>query len=474
MKKLFFVALLLCDQVWAQPLVTFKISRAVGVLNFLQTASGGGHSSRTLYAQIWREAHGADSVRLAGMVARFRDLGLGFSYAIPGYPDSRPRPRSTDDLLMISAVQSSSVDDFMRRITGILPNETWLQLKQLMQGADPLYDKLVASGTHQAMAAQLAALGEYSPRLDDIFNRLSYFYNSTWTRDIPFTVAIYPIPGNKGNTTATPHSNSLVMAVLTGEQDHDSRIGVAVHEICHVLYGEQSMAFQQQFDGWFKASKDPNAVYGSNYIDEALATACGNAWTYEQLTGRTDTGEWYNDIYIDRFAHGIYPLVKEYMGKAKQIDSVFVIRAIATFSSAFPDAYRNYMNLLNSVNIYTNASGTSDWNDISRALGQEFRISSSSATWPIAEALQQLDDAKGTQLFVIHREHTATYKLLAAKFPELKSMSAAKEGVISFFDKRGRPVIIVNVKDKSRLSKGFAAMSKAREINKSKIFVGLE
>lgn len=474
MRKLLTGLLLLCGTAWAQPQVSFKISRAVGVLTFLQAASGNGNMSATLNAHIWRNAHRQDSARLNSLVNMYRELEMGFSYQVPGYPASRQRPRSADDLLMIAAVQSSGVDDFLQRITGILPNETWLRLKMIMQGADPLYDKLVASRSQQELNAQLMELNGYGPRLNDIFSRLGLFYNSTWTSDIPFTVAIYAVPGSSGNTTATPHSNSLVMAVLTSESDHDMRVGVAVHEMCHVLYAEQAMEFQNRMDRWFRASKDPNSMYACNYIDEALATACGNGWAYEQLSGRADTGEWYDDVYINRFAKGIYPIVKEYMGKARQIDSAFVVRAIAVFSGQFPDAYRNYLNLMNHVNVYSTATTQGEWGDISRAMHQQFRISSSSSLWPVAEAMQQAGEAQGTQLYIVHKDHAATCKLLAAHYPELKSLAPNKEGITSIYDKRGRPVIVMVVNDKSRVAKGFAAMRKAKEINKDRPFVGLD
>jgi hypothetical protein len=40
---------------------------------------------------------------------------------------------------------------------------------------------------------------------------------------MPFTVVLYPVPGKKGNTSATPHANSLCVAVLTEETDYAGR-----------------------------------------------------------------------------------------------------------------------------------------------------------------------------------------------------------------------------------------------------------
>lgn len=448
----------------AQNLVKFRVSRPVCVLTFLQTAAGDGHMSRTLYATIWSRAKG-DSSRLATLANEYRSLELSHTYPVEGYPESRPRPRTTMDLITIAAVQSGSIKEFLDRTIGILPNETWLRLASVIQNADPLYDRLIGSGAEKGLQEQLAALNSYDSRLDDIFSRLAHFYQSTWTKDIPFTVAIYPVPGSRGNTTATPHSNSLVMAVLTEERNPDMCVGVAVHEICHVLYGEQPRALQAQIDKWFAASNDPNSAYACNYIDEALATACGNAWAYEQLSGKTDTGEWYNDDYINKYAHAIYPLVKEYMQTAKPLDSIFVVKAIALFSERFPSAYKSYSNLMNRVNLYTDASGGTEFGSINNMVNRYFRVTSSYGSYPIAEAMNQLDQATGTQFFIIHANHAANLKLLAARFPQLKNVSPTQEAVISFFDKQKRPVIVINVKNEKRIDDALKLMVLQKEMS---------
>lgn len=461
-------------QLNAQPLIHFKISRPLSILAFLKTASGSGDMSRTLATYIGDNTAGEDKVKFSKIIDNYRSLGLDYSYTIPGYPESRPRPRTTMDLLIIAAVQARDEADFMQRIIGLLPNETWLQLGAVMKDASPFYDRMLGRPYAAAMNAQLGQLQKYNTRLDGIFSKLSHFYGSTWSKDIPFTVAIYPVPGKRGNTTATPHSNSLVLAVLTEEKNYDIRVSVAVHEICHVLYGEQPMDLQLAMDKWFAANKNPNAVYAGNYIDEALATACGNGWAYKELSGKEDTTPWYDNEYINAFAHAIYPMVKEYISANRQLGSAFVQRAITLFSNRFPAAYKNYQNLMNKVNIYTDAETQQDFGNINGVIRKYYRVTSSYGSYPIAESMQQLEQATGTQFFLVYKDHTANYKLLYDKFPELKKYTPQQEGVISFFDKDKRAVIIVNVKNKSRIDAGMMRMAKAKEMNETQVFVSIE
>ncbi|PQJ11869.1 hypothetical protein CJD36_008730 [Flavipsychrobacter stenotrophus] len=194
MKERLFTLLLLIATytLHAQSLISFKESKQLSILAFLKTASGSGDMSRTLAEYIAKNVPAEDKVKFAAVIEDYRNLGLDYSYTIPGYPDSRPRPRTTMDLINIAAVQAKDEREFMQRIVGLLPNETWLQLRKVMNDVAPYYDKILGKPYTKAMSGQLAALQQYNTRLDNIFNKLSHFYGSTWSKDVPFTVAYTP------------------------------------------------------------------------------------------------------------------------------------------------------------------------------------------------------------------------------------------------------------------------------------------
>lgn len=463
------IAILLVHAGVAAPVVNFKISKTVCLLTFLETASGEPHSSLTLRKYIAGRIHEADSADFNKLLRKYASLNLGHSYILTEYPSQRQKPRSSANLIKIAAVQADDTKDFLTRIAGILPNEQWLVLKEVLEGAEYYYDELIFKEHKAALEKQLTELKLYNDKTKKAFYKLKTFYGSTWPDNLPFTVAIYPIPGNTGNTTATPHNNSLVMAVLTQEKDHDSRIGVAMHEICHVLYEEQPLDFQWKLDSAFEVSQSVSKQYAYNYIDEALATACGNGWMYEYLTGKTDNGTWYNDEYIDGFAHALYPLVKIYIDNDKRIDRRFITSAIELFEKQFPDAAYEYNNLFNKMSVYTDANNNEQYRSIMNTVSRHYRVTSSQSSYPITDphSLSLADNSDGTQLFIVHTNRQENIAALKKMFPELGNVKAEEESITSFMDKMDRPVVVVNVKDASRIEAAFRKMAETKKISRS-------
>ncbi len=474
---LLFLLLLLSLSCYSNPLIHFKVSRPLCVLTFLQAASGNGAMlSPTLKSYISKNIPTDDSVKFNAVLRRFAALNLDLTYTVPDYPESRLRPRSTLDLITIAAIQAADPNDFMQRIIGILPNEQWLELNGIMKEAGIYYEQMLGIPYAKAMRKQLFELEKYNEKLDDVFNRLKRFYGTTWSEEIPFTIGVYAIPGKKGNTTATPHSNSLVLAVLTEEKDYAMRVSVALHEVCHVFYAEQPLALQRQLDNFFQGNTLPGAQFAYNYIDEALATACGNAWVYHELTGHDDTGSWYNDAYIDGYAHAIYPMVKGYLNEGRQMDSAFIARAIDKFHDKFPAAHLNYQNLLNKVNLYTDAKDQQEFSMINATVNSYFRVTSSYGSYPITDPQTEsaIDGAKGTQFFIVHTQHEKNFKLLKQKFPQLKTASYRKDGIFSFINSTGAAIIVLNIKDITELEKGIRALAKNKAIDPASMFTTIE
>lgn len=460
----------------AAPVVNFKISKTICLLTFLETASGAPHSSLTLRKYITGHLQETDSADFNNLLRKYASLNLDQSYILAEYPLQRQKPRSSVNLIKIAAVQSDDTKDFLRRIAGILPNEQWLVFKEVLEGAEYYYDLLIFKEHEAALGKQLTELKLYNDKTKSAFYKLKTFYGSTWPDNLPFTVAIYPIPGNTGNTTATPHNNSLVMAVLTEEKDHDSRIGVAMHEICHVLYEEQPLDFQWKLDSAFQVSQSVSKLYAYNYIDEALATACGNGWMYEYLTGKTDKGTWYNDDYIDGYAHALYPLVKTYIENDKRIDRRFITSAIELFEKQFPDAAYEYNNLFNKMSVYTDATNNEQYRNIMNTVNRHYRVTSSQSSYPITDpqSLSLADNSDGTQLFIIHTNKQENLVALKRIFPELDNVKAEEESVISFMDKMNRPVVVVNVKDASRIEAALKKMAETKKISRSLSSVAIQ
>lgn len=461
-----------------QNIVQFKISKPYCIFNFIETATGAQRNSSTLKKFIETNIPKEDTA-FYKLVNEFSNIRLTYNYKREEFPTNRHPFRSTYDLLCIAAVKSISIPDFKEKTNGILPNSEHQRLFTILAASEKYYDKIIWNSYESKLNDQLNALEKYKKQSNELFQVFRNFYNSSWTNDIPFTVALYPIPGKRGNSTATPHANSLCVGVLTDETDHAARIGVAMHEMCHVLYDEQLSSFQHQLDAIFNRSKSPYTKLAYSFFDEALATALGNAWTYEYINNRPDTAEWYNNTYINGFAHAIYPLVKQYLKEKKTIDENFIEKAIQLFGETFPASLNDYSILLNSMYLYTDVESNQERQELKNIIGKYFRISSVGFSSPILHqfSIESLEKGKETQFIVIHKDHQATLSKLSEIFPAMTDHVKGKTDknyVLSFFDKLKRPVIIVHIENTGMFSKAISLMQKQQYIDEKKPYAVIE
>jgi len=456
----------------AQSITRFEVSKAYAVLNFMETAAGTGAGSSTLKSFIKSRIPAGDSI-FRQLVKDFRNIPLHYNYTIDEYPDSRRQQRSTYDLMVIAAVKSTSLTAFQDNSIGIIPNSLHADLFRILNEAEHYYDRIIWNEYQAPLAGQVTALKQYEPKANVLFQQFKQFYNSGWSDNIPFHITLVPIPGSSGSSTATPHANSLCVGVLTGKKDYLGTMAVAMHEMCHVLYDEQRSAFQHHLDSAFKTSTSPYRNTAYDFFDEALATALGNGWAYQYIAGHVDTTAWYNNTYIDGFAHAIYPMVVDYLEHKKTIDPAFINKAIDLFGKTFPNALTDYSILLNNMYFYADAETEEERQTLKGTLHSYFQSSRYNFSSPVLHAysLKHLRTAPQTQLIIIDNDHATTLQGLEKIFPQLKGLLKGRKDpdyVLSFFDAAKRPVVIVYLKDKSKLDKAFQLMRKEQFIQADK------
>lgn len=450
-KLLFLLCLLTFAQLSiAQEIMQFKVSKPYCIFNFMETMTSQQGVSSTLREYIVPKVRKDSAFR--EICSDFQNLKLNYYYQLDGYPANRKSYRSTQDLLIIALVNANTIEEFKQRSIGILPHSEQHKLVTLLEQAEKYYDVLIWNDYEVIINEQRKKLETYIPQASEIFDKIRHFYRSTWTADIPFLVSIYPIPGQKGVSTATPHANSLCIGVLTNDTRGVERMGVVFHEMCHVLFNEQTPEFQQQIDQWFEENTSLYKQYAYNFFDEALATAIGNGWVHKNISGSLLTTDWYNNEYINEFAKELYPLVEEYIGKKQQIDQSFIDHAIALFAVKFPDTLTDYSILLNRVSIYNDAETNIERTKIRQAFGKHFQMTHSNLSSPIL-ALQNLESLKSntqTQLIIIDKNHQETLSTLKEIFPQLSKISSIdlrNNTLVSFYDELNRPIIILYVID---------------------------
>ncbi|MDF3025958.1 MAG: hypothetical protein K0S23_265 [Fluviicola sp.] len=447
----------------------FKISKPYCIFNFLEAATYSHSTSRTLQQFIDEKTKG--DKEFAKLATDFAHIQLDYQFRRADFPESRRQTRTTYDLIDIALVNSTTIAEFRDRIIGILPNSELQKLIVLMQQAEGYYDRLIWNDNETKLIAQRTALEKYTAQCSESFTKINRFYNSSWMKEIPFVVALYPIPGKSGSSTATPHANSLCVGVLTDETDHVGRIGVVLHEMCHVLYDEQSSEFQHQLETYFTGNKSAYSQFAYNFFDEGLATALGNGWAYKYLSGELDSTDWYNNEYINGFGKALYPMVEEYISNNKTLDQAFVNKAIDLFAAAFPNSVTDYGILLNRVSIYNDADAGPEIDQVMNLIGSYFQMTNSGFSSPILDptALEYLKTGHQTQLVIIDRNQEANIKQMKKLFPELSKVKFTPNKIMSFFDSQKRPVIILYAEDKANLEILLKEMKAKKYFDQKKI-----
>ena len=431
----------------ADPLVKFKISRPYCVFNFLETCKGVYGTSEALKEYI--EAHTATDSSFKQLINDYKSLYLETTFFRESFPETRPSYRSVKDFLIMAAVQSNDIPTFKKQIVGMLHNTDAQLLISLMERADIYYEKIIWEQHGKAAIRQLKNLQKYQSAANDAFLALSRFYNSSWANDMPFTVALTPVPGKKGGTAATPHANVLCADFLTEETNYIGRMAIVLHEICHVLYAEQSRKVQFDLESFFFKSTSPYANVAHNFFDEGLATACGNGWSYQLLAGKADTSGWYSDPYIDGFGHALFPLVSQYLKENKSVDSSFVIEAIRLFGEKFPKSPQDYGIQFNHLTMYSDEERIPDRNQIKQNIYEQFAVSWLNFSTPIrgAESMAFLKESGGTQFIIVDRNHEEVFSALKSTLLDLANIpyNLDEKFVINYYDTSKRLIVIAKI-----------------------------
>ncbi len=468
MKKITtFLFVLIANFVFSQEFFVYKISKPYCVFNFMETATDGNGTSSFLKKYI--EDKTQDHLHFKKLCEAYKEINLSYNFRRFEFPDERRSTRSTFDLISSSAVNSKNLSEFKNAIIGILPMVEYQKLIKILDEAEKIYDVVIWNDYEKKIIAQKNNLSKFTKTNIEIFNTFNHFYNSTWTPEIPFQIALYPIPGKKGATTATPHGNSLCIGVLTDETDYNLRNGVILHEMCHVLYDEQPKDFQKQLVSYFAENKSPYSKFASAYFDEALATALGNGWAYKNVNGKIDEHQWYDDAYIEGFARGVYPLIENYLKESKQIDRTFIDQSIEIFGSKFPNADADYSILLNKLYLYYDNEKESE---ITNPLRKYFRLSNVNASSPILHpySIQYLTEGSGNQLIIINENQKSTLAKLKEIYPEISAVNFENKPLnLSFFDKKGNAVIILMVNNKTEFETLIEQMNHGKHFDKTKI-----
>ncbi|GAA4036792.1 hypothetical protein GCM10022409_22140 [Hymenobacter glaciei] len=441
MKQLLFLGFLLGSlSGWAQPTaspgpaVSVEVSRVHSLVRFVETIAGSNNSYRGSRRAF--EASRFNTPEARRWLRRYQSLDHDPGFDRDGFPAGRlGSVGSIEPSYLAASADAQDLPDLQRRTAGLLPNEVLVSLDSAYRYFTPAFDTLAWQPNATELGRLRPAYTEFlaKSQLMQKFGRLRTFYGSVWPDALPYRILLTPQLDAKqglGGLIFTNHATAMGNLVLLDchpvSRTFVDGTAVVFHEMSHTLSTQQRLGLQQQLEGWYLHHPSPNHRYAYNLMEEALATVAGE-WIYAQQTGRPESGEWYYDDYINRYAKAIYPLMTSYVERGKTIDSLFVNQAIDLFDTTFPQAATDYVNLFRNILYWTDAD---DFQAAVQPFRDRFRSTFTYSTSPILNserALKRAQSGEVLSVILVTHEHAATLRYLREHLPALRKQRLRPE-----------------------------------------------
>jgi hypothetical protein len=391
-----------------------------------------------------------------------------------GFPESRHNGRSVSDLVVIQSVRAKNARELAQNCMGYFTQSELKKFREILLYFEPIYHELVWLPNLKKTNAKLKEVRAFvqQKNIRQMFNQAAAFYGTKWEDDFPFYVMVNPLPGRVQYTSARPMGQVLIADLVLNEKDLSGWLGVVFHEMCHVLYNNQPREKQDQLEKLFTTHSEVNyRLPAYNWFNETMATALGNGWLVEKITGHLDSTEWYNNSYINRFAHVVYPLVKQYADAGKTMDSELVNACIASFKKEFEKINTETEHLFTFINLVADTMPQENYNDIFRF----FYPRSLSCETPFeGDHLERVEAGVSTKVFVITSEKQEKLKLLETRFGFTDLQVSDKSCIYYFLERNGANYFILALNNIGDLAKACESLSKQKELKENKGVLFLE
>ncbi|MGB4775580.1 MAG: hypothetical protein WBP45_10430 [Daejeonella sp.] len=424
----------------SQPKFNVKFSEQLAVYEFVKNLSG--YYPTNSFKETFTKSE-YNQEKYKKLIGVFDNLQIHQSFQYQGYPYGQKIPVMATNLLRHNLIESKSLEEFKHLSIGIIPNAELIQLTLILSEFKPVYQELIYKPNKEKFESQLKELSTFvgSKNIASYFEKGLTFYHASWDNSIPFEIALLPKPDSNG-FSAEAILNNAVSEIPGGFNDFNVLMSVLLHEIYHIVYDEQSLDLKLQIEQWFGANNSRNSQYAYLLFNEALATSLGNGYTYEQLSGTIDKGDWYTVKYVNLMAKKIYPLVQSYVQQQKAIDKNFVDEYVKVYDENFSV----WLSELDHVLTYrfVMAENREDVNFINRNYGY---CSISEAQYPTSESgIERMKEIPITKVIIVSSQNRAKLELIKKCFPELKEwkFNSATEFVYSRLLKDKTHLIIIN------------------------------
>lgn len=427
-----------------------------GLVQFLISCERNNERS-SLYQMLMASKYNTDQTK--SMLQKWDNLEKHNTLNFEGFPENRHNANSVVDLIVIQSVRAKDAKELAQNCSGYFTQSELKKFRDIVLYFEPIYRELVWQPHLKEIKAKVKEVKDFviKNNIEKMFNQAAAFYGTKWENDMPFFVMVNPLPGRVQHTSARPMGQVLIADLVLNEKDMSGWLGVVFHEICHVLYANQPREIQESLEAFF--TKHPSENYrlpAYNWLNEAMATALGNGWLVEKINGGIDPNNWYQNTYIDKFAHVAYPLVKSYVEKGQTMDAVFVDSCVAMFDKNFKDINRQTEHLFTYINMVADTMPHESY----EAIFKHFHVRSFGCETPFETAgLEKAGAGAGTKVFVITSEKEKKLNRLNDLFG-LKITPSEKSAVYYFLEENGSNYFVLSLSSISDLAKAFELFSK--------------
>ncbi len=402
----------------AQDQVTFKLafSEPYNTYDFLTRISAN-YPDNELKTIFLKSIYNTPSIK--GKLAQFEKIRIDYTYAFTQYPQPLKVGLMSRDVLERNLATNKTVTEFMNSSLGIIPNEDLFLLGALIEHFIPIYRELIFKPNQAAFAKQKENLTAYvnNNRFSSFFKVGLAFYHTEWNAHVPFELCLLPSL-EKNSLGARAFMNVAICEASLDLKDNKALFSVAMHEIYHILYDNQSLQTKNELKQWFDNTKSTNSQYALLLLNEVLATALGNAYVMEQLNGKIEAHDWYDNKYITAMAKEIYPLVKSYIEHKRPLDEDFVKAYVAKYDTQFPAWAKELDHLMAYRYIVADEAS-----DLSYFRKNYRKYSNQRLGSPISIAeIEKMKDLPVTRVVIVAKNHQQTLKIVKNSFAALKDV----------------------------------------------------
>lgn len=315
--------------------VRFILSEPCGLVVFVETLAGRPHCTQWL--SKWYFDQSKETIQDKNICASYSKLlsDLDNKY---GARDSIGRCMDLSQRIKSLAISCQSLDELLAKLKIFLEPNEYDQFAKTYKYFQNIYHDKIWQPRLERLEAQLADFKNNAEkyRMIDKLEQVAKLFNARWPAKTSFDVALIPLPDVKQTSSHGESIGKTQIVELLNTSDFTDQGETVFHELCHAIWERNKISkkIQRDFDKY-------NFDRDYQVMNESLATALAQGLFHDKTFPQSKSSEvWYGNEIIDKFAHGLYPLINEYLENSRSLDSEFSRCADFIYLKRFPKPSR--------------------------------------------------------------------------------------------------------------------------------------